>query len=246
VSGPAPTETEDRLLGGRVRLVQPAAGYRAAIDPVLLAAAVDAAPGEHVADLGCGAGAALLCLLARCPGVAAMGVERDPALADLARRNADANAVSDRASILTGDLATLDPPGAFDRVMTNPPYLPSRRGLASPDRQRAAATVETDLPMAAWIAAAAGWLKPRGWLVLIQRADRIDCLCAALLPAFGSVAIFPLWPKAGEPARRVLVRARKGGRAPAVLAAGFVLHGPAGRYTPEAESVLRDGAPLRF
>ena len=87
-------------------------------------------------------------------------------------------------------------------------------------------------------------LKPRGWLTLIHRADRIDEICAALQPGFGALTLFPLWPRTGEPARRVLVQARRGGRSPAVLAAGLVLHEADGGYTPAAQAVLRDAAPL--
>ena len=67
--------TEDALLGGRVILRQPAEGYRVAIDPVLLAAAVPAAAGDTVLDVGSGVGAAALCLAARAPDCRVYGVE---------------------------------------------------------------------------------------------------------------------------------------------------------------------------
>jgi tRNA1(Val) A37 N6-methylase TrmN6 len=235
---------EDRLLDGRVRLRQLREGYRAAIDPVLLAAAVAAEPGERVADLGCGVGAALLCLAARCPGVAVTGVERDPVLAGLARENLGLNGLAGRAMIAEGSVADPIPGGPFDRVMVNPPFLPPGRGRASAHLIKAAANVEDGLALDGWIAAAARALKPRGWLTLVHRADRIDEICAALRPGFGSMTLFPLWPRAGEPARRVLVQARRGGRSPAVLAAGLVLHEADGGYTEAAQAVLRDAAPL--
>ena len=235
---------EDRLLDGRVRLRQLREGYRAAIDPVLLAAAVAAEPGERVADLGCGVGAALLCLAARCPGVAVTGVERDPVLARLARENLGLNGLAGRAAIVEGSVADPIPGAPFDRVMVNPPFLPPGRGRASAHPIKAAANVEDGLALDGWIAAAARALKPRGWLTLVHRADRIDEICAALRPAFGSVTLFPLWPKAGAPARRILVQARRGGRSPAVLSAGLVLHDADGGFTPAAQAVLRDAAPL--
>jgi len=235
---------EDRLLGGRVRLLQPRDGYRAAIDPVLLAAAVAAGPGERVADLGCGVGAALLCLAVRCPEVVVVGIEREPGLAALAIENLRLNGLEARGTILRGSVADPIPGAPFDRVMMNPPFLPPGRGRASAHPVRAGANVEGDLDLGGWIAMAARALKPRGWLTLIHRADRVDEICAALRPAFGSVTLFPLWPRAGEPARRVLVRARRGGRSPAVLAAGLVLHGADGRFTEATDAVLRDAAPL--
>ncbi len=242
--GVRPAAGEDRLLGGRVRLLQPRDGYRAAIDPVLLAAAVPAVPGERVADLGCGVGAALLCLAARCPEVSVTGVERDPGLAALARQNLELNGLAGRAATVEGSVADPIPGAPFDRVMMNPPFLPPGRGRASAHPVKAAANVEAGLDLAGWVAAAARVLKPRGWLTLVHRADRVDEICAVLQPGFGALTLFPLWPRAGEPARRVLVQARRGGRSPAVLAAGLVLHEADGGYTPAAQAVLRDAAPL--
>src|SRR5512139_3877326 len=69
--------TDDRLLGGRVRLQQPASGFRAAIDPVLLAAAVPAGEGDIVLDVGCGTGAAALCLATRVEAAHVTGIEAD-------------------------------------------------------------------------------------------------------------------------------------------------------------------------
>ena len=61
--------TEDMLLDGRVKLAQPVDGLRTAIDAVLLAASVPVKAGQHVLDLGCGAGAVSLCLAPVRPGV---------------------------------------------------------------------------------------------------------------------------------------------------------------------------------
>lgn len=250
---PRATETtEDRLLGGRVVLAQPAAGYRAAIDPVLLAAAVPARGGETVLELGCGVGAAALCLLARVPGCRVVGLELQPALVVLAHRNAVGNGVDDRLAAVEGDLR--DPPAAllalaptpagFDQVMLNPPFLPAGRHTPPSDPMAATACQENTAELAQWIAAAYRRLRPGGGLTLIHRADRVDDVCAALAERFGAVELIPLWPKAGQPARRVLVRARKGSRAPATLSSGLVLHQADGRYTAAAEAVLREAAAL--
>ena len=68
------TLTDDAFLGGQLRLFQPAQGYRAGMDAVLLAAAVPAEAGQRVLDLGCGAGTAGLCLAKRVDAVALTGV----------------------------------------------------------------------------------------------------------------------------------------------------------------------------
>jgi tRNA1(Val) A37 N6-methylase TrmN6 len=238
--------TEDRLLGGRVVLHQPAAGYRAAIDPVLLAAAVPARPGEHVLDLGCGMGAAALALAARLPAVRITGLERDPTLARLCARNIEANKMAGRVEAVTGDL--LAPPaalaaGSFDHAMANPPFLEPGRADLPPDPGRRAANVEGAAGLDDWIAAALAAVKPKGWLTLIHRADRLDALLGLLGGRAGAVTILPLWPRAGEPAKRVILRARKGARTPSQLLPGLVLHEGEG-FTAAAQAILRDGAAL--
>ncbi|MDF1794730.1 MAG: methyltransferase [Thalassobaculaceae bacterium] len=236
--------TEDLLLHGRVRLIQPISGYRAAIDPVLLAASVPARAGERVVDLGCGAGAVFACIAGRVTGVEVIGVERDAAMADLARRTLEANNLTGR--IETADLATLSgtwEAGRIDHVAANPPYLTSDRADPSPNAGRAAAGMEEGAALADWTAVARRCLRHKGTVTLVHRADRLDDILAALAKGFGSVVIYPLFPKAGRDATRVLVRAVRGGRAPLRLAAGLVLHGDDGTYTPAADAVLR-GAPL--
>ncbi|MEX2648300.1 MAG: methyltransferase, partial [Alphaproteobacteria bacterium] len=128
---PAP---EHGLLGGRVRLREAPEGLRATTDTVLLAAAVPAATGNLVLDLGSGVGAAALCLAWRVPGCRVIGVDSDAALIRLARRNARANGVADRVRFRVGAVAGRWPAdlgsGCADHVMTNPPFLAPARAAA--------------------------------------------------------------------------------------------------------------------
>ncbi len=230
-----------------MQLCQPAKGYRAAIDPVLLAAAVPARSGERVLDLGCGVGAAALCLLTRVPGVEAAGLELQGPLARLAAANAELNGLDRRFAVFEGDI--LRPPsalaaGGFDRVMLNPPYLAAGANRPPSGSPRALATHEGAATLVDWLEAAHSLLKPKGELVAIHRADRLDALLAGLEGRAAGIRIFPLWPAAGKPAKRVLVAARKAAAAPLVLAAGLVLHEPDGGFTPQAEAVLRGAAAL--
>ncbi|RME17374.1 MAG: methyltransferase domain-containing protein, partial [Alphaproteobacteria bacterium] len=221
-AGPADL-TQDRFLGGRVTLRQPRHGYRAGVDPVLLAAATPARAGQSVLDLGCGVGAAALCLGARVGGLQLVGVERQPEYAALARRNAAENALA--FEVHEADLAALPEAvkaRAFDHVIMNPPYYRPEAATPSDDAGRAGALFE-QTPLASWIDAATRRLRHRGWLTLIQRADRVPEVLRALDDRLGSVMLKPLLPREGRPAALVIVRARKGGRAPFRLLAPLVL-----------------------
>lgn len=242
----AETITDAPFYGGRLRLRQPESGYRAAIDPVLLAARLAPRPGTVWLDLGCGVGAASLCLLARCPDISVIGVEIDPFLADLARQNAALNGFSDRFRIIESDVAALqgaDLP-ALAGIFTNPPFH-DPAATPSPDGRRTRATHGAVL--ADWCAVAARLLPHRGSFSLITRADALAEVLAALAatrPAFGGIDLLPLWPRAGQAAKRLLVTARLGSRAPLVLRAGLVLHAADNAYTAACDAILRGGASL--
>lgn len=241
--------TKDTLLGGRVRLAQPKAGFRAAIDPVLLAAAVPAVAGETILDVGSGTGAAALCLAVRVEGVDVTGLELDPALAALANENAEASGVAGRVRFVAGDI--LSPPAGligklFDHVLTNPPFSELGSGSSSPDADRRRAKEEGAGGLAGWLDACFGFLRPEGTLTLIHRADRLDDVLAKLVGRAGGIVVFPLSPAVGKTAKRAIVAARKGSAAPIEIKPGLVLHGPGGAYTPEAEAILRAGRAIRF
>ena len=240
--------SDDGFLDGRLRIAQPRRGFRSGADAVMLAAACAAAPGQSVLELGCGAGAASLCLGWRVPGLQLVGLEAQADYAELARGNAAANGIP--MQVVTGNVAF--PPArlrgmAFDHVIANPPYFLD--GTPAPDGGRDMARRE-DTPLAAWIDAGLRRLRPGGILTLIQRADRLDAILAALRGRAGSVAILPLAARAGREAGRVILRAQKGGRGPLRLLAPFVMHhepahaGDREDLTDAASGVLRKGLPL--
>jgi tRNA1(Val) A37 N6-methylase TrmN6 len=239
--------TLDTVLGGRVVLHQPALGYRVAIDPILLAAACPAEPGETVVDLGCGVGTAALCLARRVPDVRCIGVDLQAKLAALANRNAQENKLADRAIFLAGDILDRTLPiyaKPADHVIVNPPYL--KRGTATPSDNpvKALANIESDADLAAWVTAAAKAVRPGGSVTFIHRADRLPELLALLGARCGGLVVLPLHPKAGAAAHRAIVAGRLDQRLPAMLLPGLILHEADGSFSPLLQRVLRDGAAL--
>jgi len=240
--------TDDAFLGGRLQLWQPRRGYRAATDPVLLAAACCAEPGQSVLDLGCGVGTAALCIGIRVPGVQLAGVELQPAYAELARRNAERAGLALDLAVASVTALPAALRRDFDHVITNPPYYP-RHGTPAQDKGRDLALRE-EVGLGDWTDAAVRRVRPGGWLTIILRADRLADMLTVLGTRMGSVAILPISPRRGHAAGRVVIRARKGGRAALRLLAPLVIHdhdshpGDRDHHSHEAEAVFRHAGGL--
>ncbi len=238
--------TQDRLLNGRIILAQPGQGYRVAVDPIFLAASVATEGPEHILDAGCGAGAAALCLAARAPHCTVVGVEKQSEIAELARSNVEANGLAGRVSIEDAsfpDYAARNR-NRFDQVIMNPPFYEDGKHTRSPHRNKAASHGEEAVSLEDWIVGACTVLRAEGTLTLIHRADRMGEILAALDRRFGAVLVFPLWPRAGAEAKRILVSAIKGRKTLPRLLPGLALHNPDGGYTEAADAILRDGRGL--
>jgi tRNA1(Val) A37 N6-methylase TrmN6 len=235
--------TAGTLLGGRVAYTQPASGFRTGIEPVLLAAAIPARPGQTVLEAGSGAGAALLCLSARVPGLTALGIERDAGLAGLASGNARANGMPG-VHVVAADVAALPLRIACDHVFANPPYH-ARGGTPSPDEGRRSAKQADAGLFARWTSALAAVLRPRGTLTLIVPSAALPaCITALAECGCPAEALVPLWPKAGRSAKLGLLRGVLSGRGPFRVLPGLVLHETDGAYTVEAKAILGDGSAL--
>lgn len=231
----------DGFLDGRLILRQLATGYRAGADAILLAAAVPEA--DTLLEAGCGAGAALLAVARRFPAARLTGIEREPAMAALARENAAANGMGEQVTIVEAD--ALAGGATFEGVFCNPPYAEPGEGSA-PHPARAHAHV-TETPVDGWIAALSNRLTGGGWLTLIHRADKLGEILAGLEGRLGGAMVLPVRPRRDAPAHRVLVRARKGSRAPMSLLAGLDLHDASGaKFTPEAEAIFRGDAAITW
>ena len=236
------TMTEDHVLDGRVTLRQPPRGYRAGLDAALLAAACDARDGARVIEAGCGAGGALLAAAARRPGARFTGVERDSAAVRLAQENIALNGMADRVEVVEGDVALrfaglgLEP---FDAALANPPFFDDPDALRGPAAERRGAWMADD-GLEAWVGFLSKAVREGGTITLIHRADRLADILALLAPKAGSIQILPIHPFADEPAKRVLVRAIKTGKAPLRLLPALVLHDrEGGKHSPRTEAILR-------
>ncbi len=239
--------TDDAFLGGRVRVLQPRRGHRSGLEAVMIAAACPARAGETVLDLGSGAGAAALCLLARVPDSRAILVEADPDMAELAEENLRRNGLAGRAEVHRLAIGEAGLPeglnAAADHAISNPPFRDPARHRSSPDR--AAAHLLPVERLEPWLRVAAGAVRGRGTMTLVHEAAALSGVLQAFGRRFGGLRVLPLHPRPATPATRIVVRGERGSRAPLQILPSLFLHHATGHgFADEVEAVLRCGAAL--
>jgi len=240
--------TEDRILGGKLVIRQPIKGFRVSIDTVLLASSVAANNGERVFEPGAGHGGAALCLAQRLPDILIRGMEINSESVALALENIKRNGFQKRIQITLGNVASKNAvceEKPFQHVMINPPYLEFAEANIPPDVDKATANFEGDTNLSLWIKCAYSALENKGNLTLIYRTDHLDKLLQCLSKGFGNLILIPLWPKEGEPAKRIIIKARKDVKTKLTLTPGLVLHQQDGKFTSTFEDILQ-GAALSF
>ncbi|SFR60231.1 tRNA1(Val) A37 N6-methylase TrmN6 [Yoonia tamlensis] len=244
--------TCDDFLGGKLRIFQPRKGYRAGVDPVLLAASIAARSGQTVLELGCGVGVASLCLWARVPGVMVTGVELQEEYAALARENALVNNAD--FTVVQSDLRQLPADlrqKRFDHVIMNPPYFDRASSVAAKDAGRDVA-LAGDTPLADWLDIGARRVGPRGYLTIIQRMERLPEVIAALEGRLGAFILRPIAGRAERAPELFLLQARQEGRAAFRMAPTLIMHAGSAHsadketYTPQVRAILRSGAYLNI
>jgi tRNA1(Val) A37 N6-methylase TrmN6 len=253
-----PATTLDAFLGGRLMLLQPATGYRAGLDAVLLAATVpggEARGSLRIADLGAGIGTVGLCVAARLLSSRLTLIEREGALVALARQNIARNELDARVCVVSADIeapaAALDALGltadTFDHVVANPPFQVVGEGRLPADPLRARARVMAAGGVERWVRACARLVRPGGTAAMIHRGDALPELLGAFSGRFGALAVLPVHPRSSEPAARVIVTGTKGSGGGVCLLPGLVVHDAAGHeFTAMLQAILRGGAGLEL
>jgi tRNA1(Val) A37 N6-methylase TrmN6 len=243
--------TDDGFLGGELQVLQPRRGYRAGLEAVFLAAAVPASSGDTALEAGCGVGVASLCLVKRVEGARITGVELEPSLVDLARENAQRNGLGETAQFRVCDIrggtdGTSVGQNSRAHVFANPPFFTADSARRSDDALKNRAHICERRDLDAWVRFLVSVAEPGGSVTLIYRAEGLGDLLHLLNRRVGQCRILPLYPRASQPASRVIIQGQKGSKAPASLLRGVVLHDDGDGYTPEAQNVLRHGEALHL
>ena len=240
--------TKDSFLGGRIKIWQPKKGYRAGIDPILLAASVNASEGQKVLDLGCGVGTASFALGYRVKNIELYGIEIQKAVADVANLNSEENGIELKleCSNIT-KLSSNITSKSFDHVIANPPYFDRKTSVRSINLAKEKSFGDT-CPISDWLKVAAKRAKPKGFVHFIVRSDRLPEMFRNMPNSLGSLVITPILSRKNENAKLTILHARKNGRAGFIISSPIILHplksASQEKYVPEVDRVLRNGASL--
>lgn len=250
-----PAHTVDVFHRGAYVLVQPAErGHRAGMDAMMLAAAVPSSFAGYVADLGAGAGAAGLAVIARCPEARTLLVEKSPdmaAYAQLTLAHPDNATLAGRASVLTADvtltgktrvIAGLDD-NAFDFAILNPPFNAARDRQTGDALKKEAHVMEAGL-FEKWLRTAAAIVRPRGGVAIIARPESLSDILVPLKGRFGNAEILPIHPRADAAAIRIVVRATRGARGTLSIRPPLVLHEGGDSFSARADDINNGRASL--
>jgi tRNA1(Val) A37 N6-methylase TrmN6 len=238
---------EDALFDRRLRLRQPAKGYRAGTDAILLAACAPADPGPIVLDAGSGVGAVGLAVALRAPKTQVLLVEIDPVVAELARQNIVLNQLEARGRVIVADVLVpsrrraaglADAMASF--VVTNPPFFDYGTVPGTQIETKGVAHVlQKGATLGSWIAACLALATAGGRFAMVHRPEALPAILAACQGRLGAIVLKPVQARQGEPAIRILISGVKGSRAPVSIAPSLILHDEDGRFTKVAEAIHR-------
>ncbi len=226
-----------------LRFYQSKDGYRFSMDPVLLSDFISMRSARRILDLGAGSGVLGLMLAARYPKSHLTMVELQAGLHALCGRNITLNAMAARAEAIKADLAALpsEYAGAFDLVVSNPPFRRPATGLLSEGEERMVARHELRMDLNGLVASAARALKERGRFALVYHPARL----AELLSAMAAASLEPkcirfVHGRLDSEARIVLVEAVKGGRQGGLkVLPPLVVYGDGGGYSDEVRRIYK-------
>ncbi len=244
------TESCDDFLGGKLKIIQPLNGYRAGVEPVLLAAALPRNLKGKLLDLGCGVGTAGLCALYAMPHLKMIGIEADKEVAEKAMRNSQLNGMEEQIVIHHQTLGGADFTDPFktdevDIAISNPPWFELAHSQKA-QGSRGSGRQEGNIDLASWLDYMIRKLRTYGLMAIIHRTHRLDDILQILSGRIGNIKIIPLWSKVGQPAKHVIILGQKARKTRLKLMAGFVMHDESGQFLPEAKSLFMDGNPLYY
>lgn len=236
-----PGERLDDLQRDGLKLIQNPSWFCFGMDAVLLSAFAQVKEGDECLDLGCGNGVIPILLSGRTNGKHFTGLEIQEDVAEMASRSVDYNKISDRVSIVRGDLkeaAELFGASVFDVVTCNPPYMSGAHGLTGNEEHKVIARHELCCTLADVIESATKLLKPGGHFFMVHRPFRL----AEIINKMVSCRLEPkrmrlVYPYVDKEPNMVLLEGVRGGNPRISVEAPLIVYEEKNVYTEEVRKL---------
>ena len=236
-----PGERLDELQRNGYQIIQNPDTFCFGMDAVLLSGFVTAKEGDVLLDLCSGNGILPILLEAKTKCTHLTGLEIQDEIADMARRSVEINHLSEKVSIVTGDVKEADKlfsSASFDCITCNPPYMIGQHGLTNPDAPKAIARHEILCTFDDIAAMAARLLKPGGHFFLVHRPFRL----AELIVTLSEYKLEPkrmklVYPYVDKEPNMVLLEAVRGGKPRMTVEKPLIVFEKPGVYMPEIRDV---------
>ncbi len=217
--------------------------FRLGSDSALLSYFASGIRAKRVCDLGCGCGVLALSLAFKHKNLRADAIDISETAAELTKKNSERNSLSDRISVINGDIRRhreLFTAGAYDLVVSNPPYFSPSSGKVTEKEALAAARAERECGLKDIIEAAAFLLRWGGRLALVYRPERLsELFCTMTASGIEPKRLRMVQYKADTPPILTLVEGRRGGKTGLKIEAPLIMAGSDGADTDEIKAIYR-------
>lgn len=230
-------ERLDELQRNGYRIIQNTDGFCFGMDAVLLSGFTKVKEGERALDLGTGTGIIPILLEAKTPGKHFTGLEIQERSADMARRSVQLNDLSDKISIVLGDIkeaASIFGRASFDVVTSNPPYMTGSHGLVNPQQYKAIARHEILCTLEDVVSQAAALLREGGRFYMVHRPFRLAEIMTVMVKYHLEPKRMKLvYPFVDKEPNMVLLEGLKGGKSRITVEKPLIVYKKPGVYTDE-------------
>ncbi len=230
-------ERLDELQRKGYQIIQNPEKFCFGMDAVLLSGFAHARKGDKLLDMGTGTGIIPILMEAKTECSHLTGLEIQEESADMARRSVELNGLSDKITIVTGDIKEADnifPSASFDCITCNPPYMIGQHGLTNPEEPKAIARHEVLCTLDDVIRQAAKLLKPGGHFYMVHRPFRL----AEIMTTMSQYKLEPkrmrlVYPYVDKEPNMVLIEATRGGKPRMTVEKPLIVYKEVGVYTEE-------------
>lgn len=230
-------ERLDDLQRDNLKIIQNPEKFCFGIDAVLLSDFCNVKKGEKVLDIGTGTGIIPILLTAKTEGSHFTGIEIQPESAEMANRSVCLNNLSDKVSIVEGDInnaGNLFEYGTYDVITSNPPYMIGQHGIKNEDEPKAIARHEVKCTLRDVIREGSRLLKTNGRFYMVHRPFRL----VEIFSAFTEYGLEPkrmrlVYPFVDKEPNMVLIEAYKGGKSRITVEKPLIVYKEPGKYTDE-------------